>query len=97
MEKGTAAVPVVDNQNITASEFTYETFGYIQNLVLSDWRWRVRAYVGGVWQDWTPERSFDVEPPTPRLIRRLGILIGMNVQERHSIICMSKNLVRSIL
>jgi len=62
VKKGTAAIPVVDNQNITASEFTYETFGYIQNLVLSDWRWRVRAYVGGVWQDWTPERSFDVEP-----------------------------------
>ena len=61
VKKATAAVPVVDNQTITASEFTYESFGHIQTLVLSDWRWRVRAYVGGTWQDWTPERSFDVE------------------------------------
>ncbi len=62
VKKTTAAIPVVDNQTITASEFTYESFGHITNASLSDWRWRVRAYVGGAWQDWTPERSFDVEP-----------------------------------
>jgi len=26
------------------------------------WIWKVRAKINGSWADWSPERTFDVEP-----------------------------------
>ena len=47
-----------------------ELGSYVADHNLSGWRWRVRALVGDVWQPWSEERAYTVEPPNtdpPRL------------------------------
>ena len=56
-----ATKPVIDDLTPNTN-YLYQSSGYIagQNLLL--WRWKVRAMQNDVWGEWTPERTFDVEP-----------------------------------
>ncbi len=55
--------PVVNDNNITTISYESNCDGcYIINGNRFDWRWKVRAFVNGMWTRWTPEISFDVEP-----------------------------------
>jgi hypothetical protein len=56
--------PVVDKDDIPASSYHHVQSGaYIPAANLTGWTWKVRARVGGAWNDWSPTRSFSVEPP----------------------------------
>jgi hypothetical protein len=57
-----ASIPVIDDPALTESSFHFTSQGYIADINRFDWRWKVRAQVDGVWGDWSPERTFDVEP-----------------------------------
>jgi hypothetical protein len=39
-----------------------ESKGHIGHPFWLGWRWKVRALVGGIWTDWSEERTFDVAP-----------------------------------
>jgi hypothetical protein len=61
--KGKYAIyPIINNSNLSTSDFHFENSGYIATHNLHNWKWRVRAYVDGNWLGWSEERSFDVEP-----------------------------------
>jgi hypothetical protein len=53
---------VIDENDLTRSEFGFVSSGVILGSNLSDWVWRVRAQLGGKWGEWSPERTFSVEP-----------------------------------
>jgi hypothetical protein len=59
---------VVDRNDLTESSYTRD----VSDVVVPSgdqqgWRWRVRAFVSGVWQNWSPEQTFNVEPLVPIL------------------------------
>jgi len=61
--KGRTAInPVIDNENISISEFSSSSYSYIVNRNIEGWTWKVRAMVNGVWTDWSEIRTFDAEP-----------------------------------
>jgi hypothetical protein len=72
----TAQYPLINNANLTTSNYLHKTFGYIATHNLNNWKWKVQAYVNGRWRGWSRERSFNVEPlntdcrsvPAPTLI-----------------------------
>lgn len=57
----TAQNPVIDDDTLTESAFRETSNGWIAESNGRGWRWRVRAKQNGVWGEWTPERTFDVE------------------------------------
>jgi predicted Ser/Thr protein kinase len=56
-----ATVPLIDI-GTTGTDYEHEGNGYISESNRRGWRWRVRAQVNGEWQDWSEEKTFDVEP-----------------------------------
>jgi hypothetical protein len=59
----TAKTPVIDVSDIKATSFLDEGRGnYIADRHSKGWRWKVRAMVGRKWREWSPERTFDLEP-----------------------------------
>jgi len=59
----TAKYPAIDELEIKATSFLRQGRGsYIADQNCKGWRWKVRAMVGGKWREWSPERTFDVEP-----------------------------------
>lgn len=54
--------PLLDDEVIN-SEFTYSDYAYVANKNLSNWNWKVRAMIDGVWGPWSIERSFRVVEP----------------------------------
>jgi len=58
------AIPAIDVE-VPNSNYSEVLGGSIGAANCSDWRWKVRAQNNaGLWSDWSPTRSFDVEPPT---------------------------------
>lgn len=57
-----AIYPLIDNLNITDASYQFVSQGYVINQNRIGWTWRVRAFVNGVWREWSETRSFDVEP-----------------------------------
>lgn len=58
-----ATFPVVNQTGLTQSSYRYVRCGsYIADANRSNWTWRVRARVGGIWGSWTAFRRFEVEP-----------------------------------
>jgi hypothetical protein len=56
-------IPVIDRPDLTQSSFHDVSPGaYIIDANRFAWTWKVRAKVDGVWGDWSPVRTFDVEP-----------------------------------
>lgn len=57
-----AEYPAIDKE-VYSPSYNHEEYGsYIANKNRFNWKWKVRAYVYGMWCDWSEERSFDVEP-----------------------------------
>ncbi len=54
--------PVIDEEIYSSSHQKKGYGGFVANHNRFDWKWKVRAYVGSRWRDWSEERSFDVEP-----------------------------------
>ena len=59
-----ATIPLV-NKRIENNRHTETKHGYIAGANLRGWKWKVRAMVGGEWQDWSDEREFSVAQPSP--------------------------------
>lgn len=57
-----ATIPIIDNNDITISNYTYKGYGYVIDINRFNWKWKVRAMVNGQWGPWSEERTFDVEP-----------------------------------
>jgi len=58
------AIPVIDVE-VPNSNYSEVVGGSVGAASCSDWRWKVRTQNNaGLWSDWSPTRSFDVEPPT---------------------------------
>jgi len=56
-----ATIPIIDD-HISSTNYLNESLGYIAEQNRLGWRWKVRAMQNGVWGEWTPESTFDVEP-----------------------------------
>jgi hypothetical protein len=50
------------NTIVYGSQYTYISTTYISESDRHNWKWKVRAYVGNCWSDWSEERNFTVEP-----------------------------------
>ena len=54
--------PIIDTV-VRESSYRHERAGsYIIEQNRHGWRWKVRARTGTDWMQWSPERTFDVEP-----------------------------------
>ena len=58
-----AIIPVIDDDNISSSEYAYDSYSYVGGENRFNWTWKVRAMVNDQWGPWSAERSFNVEPP----------------------------------
>jgi hypothetical protein len=56
-----ASLPIID-RTITGTTYSYASNGWIADSNRRDWRYKIRAFKGGAWGAFGPERSFDVEP-----------------------------------
>jgi len=52
-------VPYINSNTVTSA---YHLEGYGWTAYTGTWFWKVRAKVGGEWQDWSEERAFYLEP-----------------------------------
>ncbi len=57
-----AELSLIDDQEVTPSEYHYVDAGHIIEANRFNWRWKVRVLVNEKWSEWSAERSFDVEP-----------------------------------
>jgi hypothetical protein len=58
-----AAFPLINRGGITQSSYRHFSCGSrVAEQNRSVWSWRVRAKTDGVWGDWSPFRTFSVEP-----------------------------------
>jgi hypothetical protein len=62
VRQSTATAPAIDASDVTTSSYRREATGYVSPGKLDGWEWRVRAQVGGAYQDWSATRRFSVEP-----------------------------------
>ena len=61
--KLTGAAPAIDIE-VVPSSYSVTSGGFIPAENCSNWTWKVRAQNNaGLWSDWSPTRTFDVEPP----------------------------------
>lgn len=58
----------LERDDLAATVFTWGDFPTVPESERRGWRFRVQARIGGTWRDWTPERTFDVDPLSPRLV-----------------------------
>ncbi|MDD5312756.1 MAG: hypothetical protein PHO26_06960 [Dehalococcoidia bacterium] len=58
-----AGSPVIDTYT-ASSNYSKTVGGAITSAYLNNWTWKVRAQNNvGIWSDWSPVRTFNVEPP----------------------------------
>jgi hypothetical protein len=58
--KSSSAISAVIDKEISN---TFYSFSSVSNTpILTGWAWKVKAYVGGEWREWTEERTFNLEP-----------------------------------
>lgn len=55
-------VPMIDEDNITSSSYSFREAMFVPDEAISDWYCRVRAFVNGSWTDWSSEIDFSLEP-----------------------------------
>lgn len=56
-----ATIPIIDDRTPNTN-YQFQSSGYIVDQNRLGWRWKVRAMQNDVWGEWTPERTFDIEP-----------------------------------
>jgi hypothetical protein len=54
--------PLINKDAITTTNYSYNGTGYGPMTSLNGWTWKVRAYVGEQWQEWSETRTFDIIP-----------------------------------
>ena len=59
---GSATIPTIDELGLTTTTYHSEKAAWIGGAYAHGWRWRVASKQRGVWNDWSAERTFDVEP-----------------------------------
>ena len=57
-----AVNPVIDATVASTNYHSLSLGSYIASAFYSNWTWKVRANVGGVWSDYSTQRLFSVEP-----------------------------------
>jgi hypothetical protein len=58
-----ASFPLVNQTGLSQSSYRRVACGsWVADANRLNWSWRVRARTGGVWGDWSPFRTFNVEP-----------------------------------
>lgn len=58
-----ASIPVVDNKGLAKTVYKHrKPKTYIGGRGPSIWSWRVRAFVGKNWTEWSEDRIFAIEP-----------------------------------
>jgi len=57
---------------LPSTTFTWADFPVVPESERRGWRYRVQARIGGTWRDWTAERTFDVDPLSPRPLAPLA-------------------------
>ena len=53
---------VIDRAGLTSTSFTVLENQSIPEEIRFGWFWQVQVQLNGIWSDWTPERTFEVEP-----------------------------------
>ena len=56
------ALFTIDDDQLVSPSYTSRSTGYVLDKYRLGWRWRVRAQKGDVWGEFSPYRTFDVEP-----------------------------------
>ncbi len=57
-----ASFPMLNYTGIVQSSYRHEQYGsYFSDANLSNWSWKVRARIGGVWGLWSEVRTFSIE------------------------------------
>ncbi|NIM90679.1 MAG: PEGA domain-containing protein [Candidatus Aminicenantes bacterium] len=54
--------PAINREVYGSSYHEVGEGSYIINRNRFNWKWKVRAFIDGMWSQWSEERSFDVEP-----------------------------------
>ena len=75
------ATPLVNDPKIKSTSYTYQTKDPIPRPNLAGWRWKVRPMVNGVWQAWSDERTFSVEPVNKDCREWATLLIQQGVEK----------------
>lgn len=80
--------PIVDNNSIKSTFFWDRSIHY-GIKVLKGWSWKVRAYLGGKWGEWSEIRTFNVNPIpctiSGEIFGRLEVVSGGDTGgERHT-------------
>ena len=57
-----AANPYINDWNVFGLGYQHSVNAYISDSNRSNWVWKVRAWLGGRWGEWSESRPFDVEP-----------------------------------
>lgn len=58
----------LERDDLPATVFAWSEFPVVPESERRGWRFRVQARIGGTWREWTTERTFDVDPLSPRLV-----------------------------
>lgn len=58
-----AVTPLINKTNISTSSYHFVLPSYITQNNLSNWEWKVRAYLNDEWIEWSVPRTFSVESP----------------------------------
>lgn len=57
-----STIPLV-SKKVAVTNYRHASRGYVATMNLSNWSWKVRAQVEGIWQPWSEVRPFSVQPP----------------------------------
>jgi hypothetical protein len=57
-----ARVPLI-NKEVNSLNYRHVTKGYVGDVHLKDWTWKLRSQVNGQWSEWSEVRKFDVRKP----------------------------------
>jgi hypothetical protein len=59
VKQSSASSPVIDKETTN----TFYSFSILSNSPsTSGWTWKVEAYIGGAWREWSEARPFNLEP-----------------------------------
>jgi len=57
-----ARVPLI-NKEVNSLSYRHVSKGYVGDVHLKDWTWKLRSQVNGQWSEWSEVREFDVRKP----------------------------------
>ncbi|MDX2128976.1 MAG: jacalin-like lectin [Chloroherpetonaceae bacterium] len=54
---------ILNEQALTSPTFVYSQALPVEQSMLYNWSWQIRAQIGGEWSVWSPKSFFSIEPP----------------------------------